>query len=79
MESLGWLRTLVHWLLLIITIVYLLTGLGITQYHIIESATFGLLSKSWSFTIHNNLLAPFIIILAAHVILTVTKNQRKKP
>ena len=78
MRSLGWVKTLVHWSLLGVTIIYLITGLGITQYHIIESATFGLLTKSLSFTIHNNLLAPFIVILAIHVILTVADGRKRR-
>ena len=77
-RSLGWVKMLAHWLLLGVTIIYLLTGLGITQYHIIESATFGLLTKSLSFTIHNNLLAPFIVILAIHVILTVADGRKRR-
>ncbi len=77
MRSLGWVKKLVHWSLLGVTIIYLITGLGITQYHIIESATFGLLTKGLSFTIHDNLLAPFIVILAIHVILTVADGRKR--
>jgi hypothetical protein len=76
--NLRWVKTVVHWSLLGVTIIYLLTGLGITQYHVIESATFGQLTKSLSFTIHDNLLAPFMIILALHVILTVADSQKRK-
>ncbi len=77
MKSIGLIRRLVHWLLLAVTIIYLLTGLGITQYRVIEAATFGLLTKSSSFIIHNNLLAPFIILLALHVTLTFLEHRMR--
>ena len=64
----------IHWLLLILTIIYLLTGLGITQYHIIESLTFGLLTKNLSFRIHENLLEPFVILLILHVLVKPIKR-----
>ncbi len=75
MRSIGWVKRFVQWVLLAVTVVYLLTGLGITQYHVIEAATFGLLTKSLSFTVHDNLLAPFIILLALHVMLTFLEHR----
>ena len=44
-------KTIIDWFLLALTIGYLLTGLGITHYRIIESLTGGLLSKNLSFFI----------------------------
>lgn len=60
----------VHWLLLVLVIIYLISGLGITHYRIVEKLTLGLLSKSLSFKIHNDLLWPFFIVLIAHIYLT---------
>jgi hypothetical protein len=57
----------IQWTLLAVTLLYVLTGLGITQFHIIEPATLGLLNKNVSLTIHDNLLIPFIILLVLHV------------
>jgi len=60
-------RQVVHWLLLAVIVLYLLTGFGITQYRVIEHVTFGLLSKNLAFNIHNNLLIPFIVLLGLHI------------
>lgn len=64
-------KKIVHWLLLILVINYLISGLGITHYRIVEKLTLGVLSKSLSFKIHNDLLWPFLALLIAHVYLTV--------
>ena len=57
----------VHWLLFVFIVIYLITGLGITQYRTIEPLTFGLLSKSLSLNIHQNLLIPFLALLGLHI------------
>lgn len=62
-------KTAVHWALFIITLLYLVTGLGITQYHIVESLTFGLLTKNVAFWAHDSLLIPFVTLLVLHVIM----------
>jgi len=61
-------KKIVDWTLYAVTIVYVLTGLGITQYRIIELLTLGLLSKSFSLKIHENLLVPFLILLSMHIL-----------
>jgi len=60
-------KRIVHWLLAIVAIIYLITGFGITEFRTVEPLTFGLLSKSLSFKIHNNLLVPFIVLLGLHI------------
>jgi cytochrome b subunit of formate dehydrogenase len=77
-ESLVLFKRVIHWLLLIVTFVYLLSGLGITQYQIMESITFGLLSKSLSFNIHNNLITPFVVLLILHVIVSMVNHGTKQ-
>ena len=57
----------VRWLLLAALLLYLVSGLGITDSHAVQNLTFGLLSKDLAFRIHNNLLAPFIILLVLHI------------
>jgi len=57
----------IHWLLTVVVIIYLITGLGITEYRIVESLTFGLLTKSLAYKIHINLEIPFIILLILHI------------
>jgi len=60
-------KRIVQWLLLAMIILYIITGFGITEYRTVELLTFGLLSKSLSFNIHNNLIIPFIILLGLHI------------
>jgi thiosulfate reductase cytochrome b subunit len=55
-------------MLLILTIIYLISGLGITQYQIIEPLTFGVLTRNLAFKIHDFLLAPFAVLLFVHVL-----------
>ena len=57
----------IHWLLTVLVIIYLITGFGITEYRIVESLTFGLLTKSLAQKIHISLEIPFIILLILHI------------
>lgn len=61
-------KTAVHWALLVLTFLYLVSGLGITQYRIVEPLTFGLLSKSLAFRIHEDLSVPFFVLLGSHIL-----------
>jgi cytochrome b subunit of formate dehydrogenase len=74
-------RRTIHWLLTVVVIIYLLTGFGITEYRIVESLTFGLLTKSLAHKIHINLEIPFIILLILHIwLLPLLKYfKSKKP
>jgi hypothetical protein len=78
MELLRYLTVVVHWLLLAFVIVYIITGLGVTNYQVIEAVTFGGLTKLGAFQLHGSLLIPFIIVLAFHIGLTVVKNRQKR-
>ena len=72
---------IIQWALLGVTIIYIITGLGITEFRIIEPATFGLLSKNLSFAIHDNLLIPFIVLLVLHIAVKPVKQiyrERKR-
>ena len=60
-------RKITHWLLAIVTIAYIATGFGITEFKIVESFTFGLLTKNLAFKVHNNLEIPFIILIFLHI------------
>ncbi len=70
-------KKIVHWSLFGVTVIYVLTGLGITQYRIIEPLTFGILSKFVSFGIHDNLLIPFFILLSLHILLKLFLPDKK--
>lgn len=67
----------IHWSLLGLTLVYILTGFGITQFRIIEKYSFGLLTKSLSFRIHSALIVPFLLALALHVYFVLKKERLK--
>ena len=60
-------KTIIDWALFALTLAYMLTGLGVTKYRIVESLTGGLLTKNLSFQIHEILLIPFLISLALHI------------
>jgi cytochrome b subunit of formate dehydrogenase len=70
-------RRVVHWLLVAVIVLYLLTGFSITEFRVVENVTFGLLSKNVAFYIHNNLLIPFIILLILHIYQGAKKSTKK--
>lgn len=69
----------VQWLLTAAVIVYLITGFGITEYRIVETLTFGLLTKSLAQQIHMNLEIPFVVLLVLHIwFLPLMRHFRSK-
>jgi len=72
-------KKIIPWLLLAVLALYILTGFGITQFRTVESITFGALTKNLSFKIHNNLLYPFIVFLAAHIVLRHALRKKRNP
>ncbi len=72
------LRKAVGWLLLAFALLLVVTGLGITDWQIVEAVTFGLLSKALSFQLHNLLWIPFLVILAVHMLLSCRAGKRGK-
>ena len=78
MDVLNSVRIVVHWLVTIFIIVYIFTGLGITNYQIIEAVTFGGLSKLGAYQLHSLLLFPFIVVLTLHIALSFIQNRQKR-
>jgi cytochrome b subunit of formate dehydrogenase len=75
-------KKVVIWLLAIVTVLYLVSGVGITEARIVETATLGLLTKNLAFIIHDNLWIPFITLLVLHVCLQLIfkgKTKEVKP
>jgi hypothetical protein len=60
-------------------VLYIITGLGITEYRIVEKITFGGLSRNLSFQIHDNLLYPFLVVLVAHIVLRYALRKKRTP
>ena len=69
------LKKIVHWTLLAIIFIYVISGLGILYNRIIEPITFGILTKNLAYEIHVSLIIPFIILLIAHIIFVLKKNE----
>jgi cytochrome b subunit of formate dehydrogenase len=61
------LKKTVRWLLLAAILLYLVSGLGISEFRTVENLTFGLLTKDLAFRLHDVLLVPFIALLILHV------------
>lgn len=64
----GAIEAAIRYLLLALTLIYLISGLGITQYQIVEPLTLGLLTRNLALRIHDFLLAPFVVLLLVHVL-----------
>jgi thiosulfate reductase cytochrome b subunit len=69
-------KQVVHWSLLAVLVLYVLTGFGITAYHTVEFLTFGLLSKALAFKIHNDLIIPFIVLIGLHIYQQTKKSSK---
>jgi len=69
-------RKIVQWLLLAGTVLFLVTGFGISQFRVVETITFGWLPKSWAFRLHDNLWIPFVILLVLHICLPFVFKKR---
>ncbi len=69
-------KQVVHWLLLALLVLYTVTGLGISEYRIVEAVTFGMLSKQSAFIIHDNLLIPTIVLLLLHIVQGFGKKKK---
>jgi hypothetical protein len=72
------LRRTVITLLAIFTVLLLVTGWGITEFRVVTPLTFGLLSKNVAFEIHNALIIPSIVLLAAHLTLMALGRRKKR-
>jgi len=65
------------WLLVIVTLLYGISGFGITEFRTVETLTSGLLTKNLAFKIHNSLEIPFIILLLLHLCLPFVFKWKK--
>jgi len=61
-------RRLVSWALLVLALLLVLTGLGITEFRTVEPLTLGLLGKALSFQLHSLLWIPFLALLFLHMV-----------
>ena len=71
-------RKIIQWLLLAVTVLFLITGFGISEFRVVETITLGWLPKSWAFRLHDNLWIPFVVLLALHVLLPFVFKRKVK-
>jgi thiosulfate reductase cytochrome b subunit len=66
-----------HWLLMVVVVLYMITGFGITEFRTVERLTLGLLTKQAAFRIHSNLWVPLVVLLVLHIYLVMWPRIRK--
>ncbi|HMK54434.1 MAG TPA: hypothetical protein VK444_06600 [Methanobacteriaceae archaeon] len=70
-------RRSTHLLLAVLTVLVIISGLGIAYFRPIEALTLGLLDKTSSFKIHSLLFIPFLVVLILHTFMPwILKNFR---
>ena len=74
----GLLQALTRWLLLLVVLVYVVTGFGITEFRTVERLSGGLLTKNTAFEIHDSLLIALVVLLVTHVFLGRLLKLRKR-
>jgi hypothetical protein len=67
-------RAGVAWLLLAVTVVYLVSGFGITNQDIVGPLTAGIIGKALAFRLHDVLWIPFVALLVLHVVWNVGRR-----
>ncbi len=67
-------KRLVIWLLIGVTILFLLSGFGITAPDLVTAITLGALPKPVSYRLHTYLWGPFLLLLLLHIYLAQKKN-----
>jgi thiosulfate reductase cytochrome b subunit len=68
-------RKIIHYSLMVLTILMIITGLGITEPGIVGSLTFGILGKATAYRLHFVLWGPFVILLILHVYISLPKGR----
>lgn len=59
-------KKIVHFALIILVLLVIISGLGIIYYQIIYTVTLGILNKDLAFKIHTLIFLPFLIVLVFH-------------
>lgn len=58
---------ILRWTLAVVTVLVLISGLGITHYTTVEYLTYGLFTKNLAFMVHLYLLIPFVVLFVLHI------------
>jgi len=70
-------KRVVHWLLVAWVVLLLITGLGITEYGIVERLSFGMLTKNLAHRIHTSpaLWISFLVLLGLHIFFSLRRSK----
>jgi cytochrome b subunit of formate dehydrogenase len=71
-------RLITHWLLLAVSLLFLVSGFGISQFRTVEALTGGLFGKALAFKMHEALWIPFVVLLVLHIYFSLIIRLRKK-
>jgi len=71
-------RRWIHFALTLVTSIYVVTGIGISDPRLVESLSLGLLTKDRSLWMHGNLLQLFAVLLFLHIYFKVRPMMQKK-
>jgi len=71
-------RRWIHFALTLVTSLYVVTGIGISDPRLVESLSLGLLTKDRSLWMHGNLLQLFAVLLFLHIYFKVRPMMQKK-
>ena len=66
-----------HWTFAVVAVIFLISGFGITEFRIVETLTFGLLTKSLAFKIHEVIWIPFVVLLVLHSYQGLSRKKKK--
>ena len=69
-------KRVIRWSLITAIVLYVVSGFGITEFRVVETMTFGLLTKPLAFKLHDYIVIPFAILLALHILLALTFRGR---
>jgi len=72
-------RKIIHWLLLVVILLYLVSGFGITEFRVVETLTLGLLTKSQAFKLHDVLWIPLLVLLVLHMFMPSCLRLIRRP
>jgi cytochrome b subunit of formate dehydrogenase len=70
-------RRTVAWSLAITTLVFLISGFGITEFRVVEAATLGLFTKPLAFKLHEVIWIPFLVLIITHIYLGITRKKQE--
>ncbi|MCK9151709.1 cytochrome b/b6 domain-containing protein [Methanobacterium alcaliphilum] len=77
-KSIFKLKKSVAYILYVLMIVMIISGLGINYHRTMEFITAGILSKGLSFNIHVWIFIPLVLVFALHTILPALKPKIKQ-